>query len=101
MGPTTSPTASPTTVSPTTSPTASPTTSSPTTSSPTTECLGIKIVLTNDNKDEIFFQNASNKNIVECFDTSEVTNMDSFLKESSINADLSSCDVSSVTSMLE
>ena len=61
--------------------------------------LGIKIILTNENKDDKLLENASNKNIVKCFDTSEVTNMDSFLMESNINADLSSWDVSSVTSM--
>merc|ERR1711957_883628 len=66
-----------------------------------TECLGIKIVLTNENKDDTLSENASNKNIVKCFDTSEVTNMDYFLLESNINADLSSWDVSSVTSMNE
>merc|ERR1712238_427351 len=60
---------------------------------------GIKVVLTNANKDDKLLENASNKNIVKCFDTSEVTNMDSFLMESNINADLSSWDVSSVTDM--
>merc|ERR1712160_132841 len=62
-------------------------------------CHGISLVLSDDDKDTILSDNASNEAIVKCFDTSEVTNMDQFLDGSNINADLSSWDVSSVTSM--
>ena len=62
-------------------------------------CLGISKKLTNENKDKILSENGSNETIVECFNTSEVTNMDSFLMGRDINADLNSWDVSSVTSM--
>ena len=62
-------------------------------------CLDISKKLTNDNKDKILSENGSNETIVECFNTSEVTNMDYFLMGRDINADLNSWDVSSVTSM--
>merc|ERR1711957_989312 len=64
-------------------------------------CHGISLVLSDDDKGTILSDNSSNEAIVKCFDTSEVTNMDQFLMESNINADLSSWDVSSVTSMQE
>ena len=62
-------------------------------------CHGISLVLSDDDKGTILSDNSSNEAIVKCFDTSEVTNMDQFLMGSNINADLSSWDVSSVTSM--
>merc|ERR1711957_884456 len=64
-------------------------------------CHGISLALSDANMITILSENSSNKAIVQCFDTSEVTNMDQFLMESNINADLSSWDVSSVTSMQE
>ena len=62
-------------------------------------CHGISLALSDVNMITILSENSSNKAIVQCFDTSEVTNMDNFLSGSNINADLSSWDVSSVTSM--
>merc|ERR1712160_43455 len=62
-------------------------------------CHGISLVLSDDDMGTILSDNSSNEAIVKCFDTSEVTNMDQFLMGSNINADLSSWDVSSVTSM--
>merc|ERR1712238_485397 len=64
-------------------------------------CHGISLVLSDDDKSTWVSDNSSNEAIVKCFDTSEVTNMDQFLMGSNINADLSSWDVSSVTSMWE
>jgi len=64
-------------------------------------CHGISLALSDANMITILSENSSNKAIVQCFDTSEVTNMDNFLMGSNINADLSSWDVSSVTSMWE
>merc|ERR1712238_40308 len=64
-------------------------------------CHGISLVLSDDDKSTILSHGSSNEAIVKCFDTSEVTNMDQFLMGSNINADLSSWDVSSVTSMWE
>ena len=78
-------------------------TSSPTTSSPTTTpgpCFGISVILSDSNRNFKLSDNLSNETMVGCFDTSQVTNMDSFLKgRDTFNADLSSWDVSSVTSM--
>jgi len=62
-------------------------------------CHGISLALSDANMITILSENSSNKAIVQCFDTSEVTNMYQFLMGSNINADLSSWDVSSVTSM--
>ena len=62
-------------------------------------CHDISVVLSNVNKNAKLSENASDKNIVKCFDTSAVTDMTHFLKTSSINADLSSWDVSSVKTM--
>merc|ERR1712238_153550 len=52
-----------------------------------------------DNKEKILLENGSNETLVGCFDTSKVTNMDSFLIGRDFNADLNSWDVSSVTRM--
>ena len=49
-------------------------------------CHGISLVLSNDNMNTML----SEKSIVKCFNTSEVTNMDYFLFQSNINAALSS-----------
>merc|ERR1712160_105585 len=62
-------------------------------------CHGISLVLSDDNKGTILSDNSSDETIVKCFDTSEVTNMDEFLQLTTINADLSSWDVSSVKDM--
>merc|ERR1712238_98128 len=62
-------------------------------------CHGISLALSDDNMATILSNHSSNEAIVKCFDTSQVTNMDNFLSGSNINADLSSWDVSSVTSM--
>ena len=62
-------------------------------------CHGISVVLSNGNKNAKLSEHASDKNMVKCFDTSAVTDMYWFLKTYSINADLSSWDVSSVTTM--
>merc|ERR1711957_312755 len=62
-------------------------------------CHGISEVLSNGNKNAKLSEHASDKNMVKCFDTSAVTDMYWFLKTYSINADLSSWDVSSVTTM--
>merc|ERR1712238_63423 len=62
-------------------------------------CRDISKELTNENKNKILSENGSNEALVECFDTSKVTNMDTFLMGRDINADLNSWDVSSVTSM--
>merc|ERR1712238_246870 len=64
-------------------------------------CHGISLALSDANMITILSENSSNKTIVQCFDTSEVTNMYRFLMDSNINADLSSWGVSSVTSMQE
>merc|ERR1712238_48822 len=64
-------------------------------------CHGISLALSDANMITILSENSSTKAIVQCFDTSEATNMDNFLSGSNINADLSSWDVSSVTSMWE
>ena len=63
-------------------------------------CHDISVVLSNVNKNAKLSENASDKNIVKCFDTSAVTDMTHFLKTSSINADLSSWDVSSVKTII-
>ena len=63
-------------------------------------CHDISVVLSNVNKNAKLSENASDKNIVKCFDTSAVTDMSHFLKTSSINADLSSWDVSSVKTII-
>merc|ERR1712238_31772 len=62
-------------------------------------CLDFSKKLTNDNKEKILLENGSNETLVGCFDTSKVTNMDSFLMGRDFNADLNSWDVSSVTNM--
>ena len=49
-------------------------------------------------KDELS-DNSVKKEVIKCFDTSEVTNMKELFKDTGINADLSSWDVSSVTDM--
>ena len=57
------------------------------------------VVLNDKNADAELSDNSGNKTVIRCFDTSEVTDMEEFLMSSNINADLSSWDVSSVTSM--
>ena len=42
---------------------------------------------------------SGNKEVIRCFDTSRVTNMEGLFKDTGINADLSRWDVASVTSM--
>jgi len=66
---------------------------------PKSLCHNTSLVLNNDNMQVMLTDNLLNKAIVQCFDTSEVTDMDQFLKQRTINADLSSWDVSSVTNM--
>ena len=81
-------------------PTSSPSTLTPAPTTTPPPCSKKSLVLTNDNKSNILSDNSSDETIVGCFDTSQVTNMDSFLKgRDTFNADLSSWDVSSVTSM--
>ena len=63
-------------------------------------CHDISVVLSNGNKNAKLSEHASDKNMVKCFDTSAVTDMTHFLKTSSINADLSSWDVSSVKTII-
>ena len=57
-------------------------------------------VVLNDNiaKDKLS-ENSVNKEVIRCFDTSEVTNMKELFENTGINGDLSSWDVSSVTDM--
>ena len=55
--------------------------------------------LTDENKDTLLALYGLDKTIVGCFDTSEVTNLGQLFYNSNYNADLSSWDVSSVTSM--
>ena len=62
-------------------------------------CHGISLVLSNGNMKTILSENSSNEHIVECFDTSEVTNINHFLLGSNINTNLSSWDLLSITSM--
>jgi len=62
-------------------------------------CHSNSLVLTNDNMNQMLADHLSDKAIVQCFDTSEVTDMISFFIDSNINADLSSWDVSAVTDM--
>ena len=98
------PTSSPSTSSPTTDPSSFPSSFPTSTPAPTTPCQGISLLLSDSNKKTILSENSSDETVVGCFDTSEVTNMDYFLSEErtsrdTFNADLSSWDVSSVTSM--
>ena len=57
------------------------------------------VVLNDNNAKEKLSDNSVNKEVIRCFDTSKVTNMEGLFKNTGINADLSSWDVSSVTTM--
>ena len=57
------------------------------------------VVLNNNNAKDKLSENSVNKEVIRCFDTSEVTNMKELFVNTGINADLSSWDVSSVTDM--
>ena len=57
------------------------------------------VVLNDNNANYKLTDNSVNKDVIRCFDTSKVTNMEGLFKNTGINADLSSWDVSSVTKM--
>ena len=57
------------------------------------------VVLNDKIAKEKLSDNSVNKEIIRCFDTSKVTNMNKLFIYTEINADLSSWDVSSVTKM--
>ena len=57
------------------------------------------VVLIDINAKEKLSVNSGNKEVIRCFDTSKVTNMEELFKNTGINADLSSWDVASVTNM--
>ena len=57
------------------------------------------VVLNDNNANDKLTDNSVNKEVIRCFDTSKVTNMDRLFNETVINADLSSWDVASVTNM--
>merc|ERR1711957_762541 len=62
-------------------------------------CQDIALLLSDSTISDMLSVNALDETIVKCFDTSEVTHMRELFKESDINADISSWDVSSVTTM--
>ena len=57
------------------------------------------VVLNDNNANDKLTDNSVNKEVIRCFDTSKVTNMKQLFQNTGINADLSSWDVSSVTTM--
>ena len=57
------------------------------------------VVLNDSNVEEKLLENSSDKETIKCFDTSLVTIMNSLFKQTDFNADISSWDVSSVTTM--
>ena len=57
------------------------------------------VVLNDSNANDKLTDNYVNIEVIRCFDTSKVTNMEGLFKNTGINADLSSWDVSSVTNM--
>ena len=57
------------------------------------------VVLNDNNAHNKLTDNSVNKEVIRCFDTSKVTNMERLFKDTGINADLSSWDVSSITTM--
>ena len=57
------------------------------------------VVLNNNNAEDKLSDNSVTKEVIRCFNTSEVTNMKRLFERTEINADLSSWDVSSVTDM--
>ena len=57
------------------------------------------VVLNNNNAKVMLTDNSVKKEVISCFDTSKVTKMQQLFKDTVINADLSSWDVSSVTTM--
>ena len=57
------------------------------------------VVLNDNNANDKLTDNSVNKEVIRCFDTSKVTNMNQLFRNTGINADLSSWDVSSVTTM--
>ena len=58
------------------------------------------VVLNDKNAQKKVSDNSVNKEVIRCFDTSKVTNMKTLFQDTGINADLSSWDVSSVTTMV-
>ena len=57
------------------------------------------VVLNDNNANDKLTDNSVNKEVIRCFDTSKVTNMKTLFQDTRINVDLSSWDVSSVTTM--
>ena len=57
------------------------------------------VVLNDSNVKDMFKDDSVNKEVIRCFDTSKVTNMEQLFQDTGINADLSSWDVASVTNM--
>ena len=57
------------------------------------------VVLNDQTSKKKLLDNSVNKEVIRCFDTSKVTNMKTLFQDTGINADLSSWDVSSVTTM--
>jgi len=57
------------------------------------------VVLNDNNAEDELSVNSVYKEVIRCFDTSKVTTMKKLFKGTGINADLSSWDVSSVTTM--
>merc|ERR1712238_397810 len=53
----------------------------------------------NGNIRDILLEKSSDKGAIKCFDTSLVTNMSYLFEDTDVNADISSWDVSSVTTM--
>ena len=64
----------------------------------TSPCLN-SLVLNDKTAKKKLSDNSVNKEVIRCFDTSKVTNMKQLFQDTGINADLSSWDVSSVTTM--
>ena len=57
------------------------------------------VVLNDNNAKKKLLDNFLNKEVIRCFDTSKVTNMKQLFQDTGINVDLSSWDVSSITTM--
>jgi len=57
------------------------------------------VVLNDNNAEDELSDISVTKEVIRCFDTSQMTNMERLFKDTGINADLSSWDVSSVTTM--
>merc|ERR1712161_141278 len=98
--PSTVPSVLPSTI-PSSNPSAAPETSQLPTSQITQSPCPDSVVLNvyNGNIRDILLEKSSDKGAIKCFDTSLVTNMNNLFEDTDVNADISSWDVSSVTTM--